>query len=592
MLILLTGLQGAFAFAGQAESLLTLKDIGIRRNVDSREVVFWLDIANPAEQPLDGLLACREQRPTFFEDDPPSGQTVGMHIQVPPRGHRSLCFPVPHHMARPGSATELRLVDDHGVERARLRTDPTEDKLFWKSGDRLIGILATELATVQSIQEGILFAKEREGKDFFRLASAKFIYLSRDMNDCWQALRTLDDLIVALPAGELSGAQREAVRQAMFSGLRVVVVDSLPGNPAYLAAYSGSATGAATVGRGAVARASSINDEKVWAGLLKPQDEPRWGRRLRLEGDGSLAQLINMDAWVEPRYQRPRAPTATALLTFLGAYVLVLGPLSFALLRARNRRERAWLITPMITLAFSLVLVIWIQIRQFHERELDATVVLTSDQRWPEVQASVYARLSSPNAASYDVSVTGFIHAIEWYRFPDRKPIDVIRSDDSLELKHVEVPRWSSLDFTMEAHASAPAPVTWQETGIRNQLGVPFEEAVLLTSEGWFDIGGLAPGASFLPQPAARRPLPELIPLLRKGKPEERTRLLHALPLWDLNALEAMQPKLRAVRGVFIGFTRESRLRFTVEPAPEVVRLWTIYTHHFAAQGEPAEARP
>jgi hypothetical protein len=585
-------LCGATAVAGQADFVLSVKDMGIRRHIEPPEISFWLEVANPSDGPLAGFVTCRQKRPSFFEEDLDGARTIAMRVRVPPKASSTLCFPVGFPFVRPDAPVEFRLTDDRGEELARLRTDPADDKLFSKSGDRLVGVLAADPTTVQTIQEGILFTKERSGKEFFRQSSAKFIYLSSDMPDCWQSVRVLDDLVVALPSAELSAAQRESIRQAMFSGLRVVVVDSLEGNPAFLEAYSRVGGGSGRVGKGSLRRAASIADEKTWSGLLQPEAEWRGYRRMRLERDDAPMALFHMEGWAAPRYQRPTAPGATALLTFLGAYVLVLGPVSFVLLRARNHREKAWLITPLITVAFSLALVIWIQVRQFHHRQLDTTVVLTSDQRWSEMQASVFARLSSPQARSYDITVSGFLRVIESFHLSSRKPIDLVRGEDTLEIKGIAVPRWSSMDLAIEGHGAGASPVLWTEAGIRNQLAVPFEEALLLTTEGWFDIGRLAPGAAWQPNPGSRRPLTQLVQLFGAAKPEERTRLLHALGLWDLNALEEVKAKLRTVRGVFLGTTRESLLRFAVEPGPEVTQSWTVYQHHFSAGDGRAEASP
>ncbi|HUG31043.1 MAG TPA: hypothetical protein VMQ65_11080, partial [Candidatus Limnocylindria bacterium] len=86
----------------------------------------------------------------------------------------------------------------------------------------------------------------------------------------------------------------------------------------------------------------SRNIDSLWRGVLPERTR-----------DGSV--LVDDSQLVQAVYQLPSLalPPTSGLLVIIGAYILIIGPLNYLILRRLDRRELAWITMPVLVLGFS-----------------------------------------------------------------------------------------------------------------------------------------------------------------------------------------------------------------------------------------------
>lgn len=196
-------------------------------------------------------------------------------------------------------------------------------------------------------------------------------------------------------------------------------------------------------------------------------------------------------------------PEALAMISFLLAYVVLIGPINYLVLSRIGRREFAWFTIPAMIVAFTIIA--WVT--GFNLRGTEVVLSrLSVVESWPEVETSHVRQLIgllSPRRANYDLSL------------PDTRALrPLLRpatsgffTNQSSTVQIVQSDVFNAVDFPVDASFMAGfvadgysdrAPITGTITiiddsvsssqtwrgSIRNELSVPLTDLVLLSRSG------------------------------------------------------------------------------------------------------------
>jgi hypothetical protein len=134
--------------------------------------------------------------------------------------------------------------------------------------------------------------------------------------------------------------------------------------------------------------------DQLWRGLL-PDRSGTGG----LIGDDS--QLVNAV------YQLPALalPPTSGLLVIIGAYILIIGPINYLVLRRLDRRELAWVTMPILVLAFSAASFGFGSFLRGTDVVINEIAVVRGAPDATEATAQVYFGIFSPTRTTYRVDV-------------------------------------------------------------------------------------------------------------------------------------------------------------------------------------------
>ena len=140
--------------------------------------------------------------------------------------------------------------------------------------------------------------------------------------------------------------------------------------------------------------AESRNVDALWRGVL-----PERG------SDSSL--LIDDSQLVQAVFQLPvlALPPTTGLLAIIGAYILIIGPLNYLILRKLDRRELAWITMPILVLAFSAVSIGYGAYLRGTDVVVNEVAIVRGAPDATEASAQVYFGIFSPTRSTYQVQV-------------------------------------------------------------------------------------------------------------------------------------------------------------------------------------------
>lgn len=136
--------------------------------------------------------------------------------------------------------------------------------------------------------------------------------------------------------------------------------------------------------------------ESLWRGLI-----PQRGSEAALVGDDSqiVSLVYNIPALALP-------PTS-GLLILLGAYILVIGPLNYIVLRRLDRREWAWLTMPAVVIGFAVTALVYGTALRGTDIVVNELAIVRGAPDTTEASAQVYFGVFSPTRSTYLVEVGG-----------------------------------------------------------------------------------------------------------------------------------------------------------------------------------------
>lgn len=140
--------------------------------------------------------------------------------------------------------------------------------------------------------------------------------------------------------------------------------------------------------------AESPNVDSLWRGLLPERTS-----------DGSA--LVDDSQLVQAVYQLPSLalPPTSGLLVIIGAYILVIGPLNYLILRRLDRRELAWITMPVLVLGFSVAAFAYGAFLRGTDVVVNEVAIVRGAPDATEATAQVYFGIFSPTRSTYQVQV-------------------------------------------------------------------------------------------------------------------------------------------------------------------------------------------
>ena len=212
-----------------------------------------------------------------------------------------------------------------------------------------------------------------------------------------------------------------------------------------------------------------------------------------------MAGVVAQDPSIE-------APSYTMLVAFLAAYLLVLAPLNYAVLRRKRRLELAWVTTPAIVLLFSIgAYAIGWTIKGGGLKLCEATVIeSSSDARY--ARAVTVASLFSPAKRRYDVEVRDPSAVcqvlVDVNTFGEHQPKTIVGRVSVID--ELPVHMWSSKSFQSVGGTDLGGRIVSQlvtdgrsvSGSIRNDTNVPLTKCCLVYGGNKVELRDLPCGGS------------------------------------------------------------------------------------------------
>jgi hypothetical protein len=180
------------------------------------------------------------------------------------------------------------------------------------------------------------------------LGTARFVALGApELDRAPDSIRALGTIGVGDDElGRLAPSTRTGILQWLEGGGHLLV-DSAPGTAiaGLPEAWQPGASGRARAGGGEVRQTAGAMGGGRWSGLIEPTLGTSPGNA-RFVGGPPLGDSLARDAGF-------RLPHLSWLVAFLAAYVVVVGPALYFLLRRRHRPELAWVAIPVIAVVFT-----------------------------------------------------------------------------------------------------------------------------------------------------------------------------------------------------------------------------------------------
>jgi hypothetical protein len=136
--------------------------------------------------------------------------------------------------------------------------------------------------------------------------------------------------------------------------------------------------------------------EGLWRGLLPARTN-----------DGTL--LVDDSQILNAVYQLPSLalPPTEGLLGIIGAYILIIGPINYLILKRLDRRELAWITMPVLVLGFAAAAFGYGALLKGTDVVVNEVAIVHGAPDATEATAQVYFGIFSPTRATYRVDVPG-----------------------------------------------------------------------------------------------------------------------------------------------------------------------------------------
>ena len=203
-------------------------------------------------------------------------------------------------------------------------------------------------------------------------------------------------------------------------------------------------------------------------------------------------------------------PSAALLLAVIVGYILLIGPLSYLVLRRLDRRELAWVVAPVLVLVFSAVSYGIGASMKGSQIIVNQIALVRTSTDGTAASVSTYAGIFSPTRASYDLTVRGdaLLSALAANNVDPTFSGQVVNyateQGDPSHLRGLAVSVFGLQAIRAEAViAYSPSlRVTWSVIGANlegratNDGSSPMEDVAVISRNGGVMVGALAPGES------------------------------------------------------------------------------------------------
>jgi len=336
LLVVLGGLVGPLAPPAGAESRLDVTAGYAGFHVPGRALPVQVTVT--AERLVKGELVVKESG---------NKRKATLPVEVAGGSVKRFTVVLPGGVSAANGAVEVELrVGGRALGRGKADVRSAEDAELVGLGPELVGDRTVPGPTALSVDAGV----------------ARFSAL--DAGILAQAPASLDGLsTIGLASGELGGLApgvRAGLLRWVGGGGHLLIdtastsfgagttVDGLPAEwqPA-AAGGAAAASSRAAAGLGEVRLTADAMAAGRWAGLVEPSSFAR-NDNAGFFSPESVADSLARDAGL-------RLPRLPWLLGFLGAYIVVVGPLTGFLLRWRRRPDLAWLVVPGLAVVFTVL---------------------------------------------------------------------------------------------------------------------------------------------------------------------------------------------------------------------------------------------
>jgi hypothetical protein len=204
-------------------------------------------------------------------------------------------------------------------------------------------------------------------------------------------------------------------------------------------------------------------------------------------------------------------PPAELLLAVIVAYILLIGPLSYLVLRRLDRRELAWVIAPILVIVFSGISYGIGSAMKGSQIILNQIAVVRTSTDGTAASVSTYAGIFSPSRATYDLTVRGdaLLSALQFENLGlptagGQTANYRTEQGDPAHLRGLSVSVFGLQAVRAEAVISyiPSLRVTWSLTATNlegratNEGPKPMEDVAVVSQTGGVMVGTLAPGES------------------------------------------------------------------------------------------------
>jgi hypothetical protein len=240
----------------------------------------------------------------------------------------------------------------------------------------------------------------------------------------------------------------------------------------------------------------------LWSRLLSSTAalEQFWGFPGREDAEAAMSQALASVPSLE-------VPPAELLLGVIVAYILLIGPISYVVLRRIDRRELAWVTAPLLVVLFSACSYgIGSQLKG-GEVIVNQISLLRSSTAGGVATVQAYAGIFSPERETFDLSVDAdaLMAQLRPAQMPNARPASGVVADQGnpAQLRGLSIGVFGFEGVRADAivdHEPALA-VTWgHERGnlvgtVTNVGDEPLSDVAYISSAGGVRIGDLEPGA-------------------------------------------------------------------------------------------------
>lgn len=209
-----------------------------------------------------------------------------------------------------------------------------------------------------------------------------------------------------------------------------------------------------------------------------------------------------------------QTPSFNTIGLFLLAYLIVLAPVNYFVLRKKRRLELAWVSTPAIVLVFSLgAYAIGYTMKGGSLSLREATFIeATSGARY--ARALTCASLFSPARRSYDIEINDPLSLSQVISTDESEQFPEAYVAESSTIGPIPMAMWSSKTFESSSGVDLGGPLVANltlngrrlEGTIRNNTGMSFDTCTVYFGGGSCALGGLPKGQSRQVSVEYRRP--------------------------------------------------------------------------------------
>jgi hypothetical protein len=374
------------------------------------------------------------------------------------------------------------------------------------NGQYLVAIYCQDQPTCQNVQAQIAFGPRavENSAENKNLRTATF----REARADWWAYGAARCVVLAGPIAGFSQGERQALENYLRSGGVLALFEDQVADKDFLATYRQGTVDSAPiqVGRGKLIRlASSASSLRIPE--LSGRTIARLGFMVALPTEQSTADVLLRRTGVWFKFPRLRW-----LIIWLAIYLLIVGPINFAILRRLKRLEWGWTTMCVLAALFAAGFYLSAGARRPKNYTVDNATIYSMDDRSPLALEDVGVRVSAPERGDVRVAVNDDVVVLPGVmRSEDESDLQIgaamlnkahVLQGWSMEMGSptiVKMPmlRWSLQDLSFQGFHRFPGTVHWtSQTKLKNETGEAFRGAMLFdfSANKQYLLPAIAPG--------------------------------------------------------------------------------------------------